>query len=458
MYRRLSAVMFPVLAIVLVGALVWGYQENQEKNSILIKAENQYQRAFHDLSYHIDLLHDELGNALAVNAASHTFHRKCLLNAWRITNEAQSEISQLPLTLMPFHETNQFLANMANFSYRTAIEDYGQKPLSREQIDTMKALYERADEIAKELRSVQAVVLGNNLRWMDVELAMASEDENLDNQIIDGFRTVDQKVTGFSEISWDPSMKAASREDQFQELSGPLATPEEVKNKAIQFFNIQNKDQIAVAENGKNTKMHTYSVTIPNETGGYLNIDYTAKGGHMIWFLNSRETGRQTINLLEAQAKAKQFAKQHDFGEFGVINHDQYGGTAAITLAEVQDDVIVFPKKITVNVALDNGEIVGLQATDFVFENKPRDISMPSISIEEAKQSLNPDFEVLSHALALIENDQQEEVVCYAFTGKINGGMYRLFINGNNGQEEKMERLNTIEVNASMNAENTNRK
>lgn len=34
MYKRLSSVMFPIFAVLLVGALVWGYQENQEKNAI----------------------------------------------------------------------------------------------------------------------------------------------------------------------------------------------------------------------------------------------------------------------------------------------------------------------------------------------------------------------------------------------------------------------------------------
>ena len=83
MYKRLSAILFPVTAVLLIGALVWGYQENQEKNSILIKAENQYQRAFHDLSYHVDKLHTELGNTLAVNSASTGAQRKGLVKIGR---------------------------------------------------------------------------------------------------------------------------------------------------------------------------------------------------------------------------------------------------------------------------------------------------------------------------------------------------------------------------------------
>ena len=88
MYRRLSAVLFPVMTLFFIGAIYWGYQEHQEKNSILIKAENQYQRAFHGLAYHVGQLHDQLGDTLAVHAASNDYHRKGLVNVWRLTSEA----------------------------------------------------------------------------------------------------------------------------------------------------------------------------------------------------------------------------------------------------------------------------------------------------------------------------------------------------------------------------------
>lgn len=108
MYKRLSAVLFPVVTLMMIGAFVWGYQQSQmrkevslQANSMSIKAENQYQRAFHDLSFHMDQLHSQLGNAVAVHNTSHAMHRKCLMNVWRIASEAQNEVNQLPLNVMP---------------------------------------------------------------------------------------------------------------------------------------------------------------------------------------------------------------------------------------------------------------------------------------------------------------------------------------------------------------------
>ncbi|WP_338130385.1 hypothetical protein [Cohnella ginsengisoli] len=108
MYKRLSAVMFPLCALLFAGAVFWGYQEHQEKNAVLIKAENQYQRAFHDLTNHMGSLQDQLGKTLAVNSASYRMQRKGLVNVWRLTSQAQNEVNQLPLTLLPFNQAENF--------------------------------------------------------------------------------------------------------------------------------------------------------------------------------------------------------------------------------------------------------------------------------------------------------------------------------------------------------------
>src|SRR5699024_12770712 len=89
-----------ILSIALAGTAFWGYQENQEKNAILIQAENSYQKSFHELTYFMDLLHDEIGTVLAMN--SHQKLSPTFVDIWRGTSEAHSNVSQLPLSLIPF--------------------------------------------------------------------------------------------------------------------------------------------------------------------------------------------------------------------------------------------------------------------------------------------------------------------------------------------------------------------
>jgi len=441
MYTRLSAVLFPIAVVLLAGTAFWGYREHQEKNSLLIKAENQYQRAFHDLNAHIDELHEQLGNTLAVNASSHDFQRKGLINIWRITSQAQSEINQLPLTLLPFNRTEEFLSRIANFSYKTAIRDLEKQPLSEQEYATLKTLYQSAETIASDLRSVQEKVLAENLRWMDVELALATEESPRDNAIIDGFKTVDGKVAQYDQIEWGRPVAAMYRKRTVDILSGKPVSPDEVRKKAADMLGLADPSAVKVTENARGTEYAVYSATADTVDGVTVQMDFTTRGGELIWFMNPREIGAgKSVGMDEAVRAAKAFLKERGYPEVREIAADPYDNAVNLTFAPVQDGAVVYPEKITVKVALDRGEVVGLQAADYIYEHRDRKLPKPAIGEAEARKRLNPEFEVERSQLAVIRNDLDEEVLCHEFFGRINGGRYKIYINAESGIEEKIER------------------
>ncbi|MEI7024576.1 germination protein YpeB [Paenibacillus sp. y28] len=442
MYRRLSMVLFPIMTIALIGTVLWGYQVNQEKNTVLLKAENQYQRAFHDLSYHVEQLNGELGKALVASPASQDFQRRSLINAWRLTSEARSEISQLPLTLLPFNKTEEFLSNLSQFTYRASVRDLSQTPLAPEEIETMNSLFERSKEIASELRGVQDKVITNNLRWMDVESAMATEKSTADNVIIDGFTTVDKKVGEYSELNWGPSMASVFQKRSLQMLSGNDVTAEEVKEKAAKFAGISDPGTIQVAENAPGTEYSSFSATVTDpSTGREKSMDFSKKGGQLLWYMAPRDVTGNTLTVDQAKDNGHQFLADRGYPEMTAISYDEYNNVANIVYATKQDDVLLMTDKITLQIALDNGEVIQVQAVDFVHEHKPRNIEKPVMSAEQAREKLNKNFQIRSQQLALIKNDLDEEVLCYQYTGSMSDGNYRVYVNANNGFEEKVERL-----------------
>ncbi|WP_028610505.1 germination protein YpeB [Paenibacillus harenae] len=441
MYQRLSSILFPIMSLLFIGAAFWGYQEHQEKNSILIKAENQYQRAFHDLTYHVEQVHQQLGNTLAVNSTSQSYHRKGLVNVWRLTSQAQNEISQLPLTLLPFNKAEDFLSHISNFAYKTAVRDLTKEPLSPDEFKTMKTLYAKSEEISKELLGMQQTVLANNLRWMDVEVALASENSNNDNAIIDGFKTVDQKVSEYPEINWGPSVASMYQKRTISMLSGNQVTPEEIRKQAAKFLNAPDAD-IRVVENGKGTEYASYSATVDRGgDDGKLQMDFTQKGGQLIWFMNSREIGDKKIDFERAKAAADSFLNEHGFEGMQAVSYDLFNNTGSFTYVGLQSGVLIYPEKLTVKVALDNGEPVGLQANDYVYEHHKRKLPSPILTKAEARKALNKDMKVQNEQLALIDNEMGGEVLCYEYTGRINGSLYRVYINSETGLEESIEEM-----------------
>ncbi|WP_199614979.1 germination protein YpeB [Paenibacillus alkalitolerans] len=441
MYQRLSAVLFPIVTLLLLGTVFWGYQEHQEKNNILVKAENQYQRAFHDLSFHMDQLHEELGNTLAVSSTSN-FHRKGLINMWRLTSQAQSEVNQLPLSLMPFHETEQLLANVASFSYRTAMRDLKKQPLSDKELKLLNALYKHSKEIKSDLRKVQETVLNKSLRWMDVETALASGDENFDNDIIDGFKLMNKRVGEYGDIEWGPTVMTMNRRFSAKSLTGPMVTAEDVKRKAAEFLNLNDTGNMKVTENGANTDFPTYSVTIAkNGNEGAVQLDYTKKGGKLVYYLGERPVQKKKLSIDQASGMAERFLNEHGYPDMRAIGYDEYENVASITFAKVRDGVTIYTEKLAVNVALDNGEVTGLSAGDMLQADGNRKIGKPAMKEGQARAMLNGSFKVTGQSLAIIRNDMDEEVLCYEYLGTINGGEYRIYLNAETGIEEKIEHL-----------------
>lgn len=444
----LRTILIAVLAVAVIGTGYWGYREHQEKNAILIHAENNYQRAFHDLAYQIDLLHDKLSATLAMN--SHASLSPALAEIWKIASEAHSDVGQLPLSLLPFNKTQEFLSQIGEFTYRTAVRDLQEEPLTKEEYKTLQGLYKSAGAIRQELRNVQHLVLENNLRWMDVELALATNDQKEDNIIIDGFKAVEKNVDTFSSSSeFGPSFIGLANEEKgFVRAKGRPVSKDEAKRIARDFLGLKGTEKIKVTESGKGADERFYSLTIHDpKTKGDIYMDITKNGGYPIWVLNSRPVGKATISLHEAANRGMAFLKRHKFTGFELYDSTQYDNVAVLTFVKSENGVRIYPEAIQMKVALDNGHVVGFTARDYLSSSIPRPLPKPAITAEEAKKKLNPHLKVMEQRQAVIMNDLQKPVLCYEFLGTLGDDTYQLFMNASTGIEEKVEKLESVEPN-----------
>jgi spore germination protein len=442
----IRGILMGVLAVAVAGTAYWGYQEHQEKNAVLLNAENNYQRAFHNLSYRMDLLNDKIGTTLAMNSR-HSLSPS-LIEVWRLTSQAHSDVGQLPLTLLPFNKTEEFLANIGNFTYRTAARDLDKEPLSDQEYETLKKLYTQSGEIQNELRKVQHLVLKNNLRWMDVELALASGKETTDNTIIDGFKTVEKTVTGYEESDQGVTFANLQKKDEnFKKIKGEKISRKEAITIAKKYIKFDGNAEIKVTESGKGSDYGFYSVSIRNkETNQEGSMDITKKGGHPIWFINNRQVSKQAMSLNDANNKALSFLKETGFKDLETFESTQYDNIGVFNFVTNVNGVRIYPEAVKVKVALDNGDIIGVSADEYLKSFQMRTIEKPTITKEEARSKVNPNLKVMEDRQAMIVNDLNEEVLCYEFLGTMGEDTYRIFINAKTGIEEELEKLKDAEA------------
>jgi len=441
MYRRLSMIMFPIMSVLFIGAMYWGYQEHQEKNTVLLKAENGYQRAFGDLTYYIHKLNDELGNTLAVNSTSKDFHRKGLVNVWRITSEAQNAISQLPLSYLPFADAENFLSRVSNFAYKTSVRDLGKQPLSKEEFKTLNSLYSSSHQISSQLSQLQHNIMNSSLRWMDVEVALAANEDQTTHPVVSSLRSLNDQSSQYSEVEWGPAVNSMYTDAKVKMLSGKHISPEEAAQIAAKFMETD-VSNIDITENGKESDFPTYSASIKDDADGDKKLSITARGGKLVNFAHYRDVADAKLSLEEAQEKANSFIKNRGYNRMVAVSYDEYYNTGTFTYVyEMEDNTLVYPDKITVKVALDDGEVVGFHATDFASHHRDRQVAKPTTTMDEAVTALNSDFAINNKRMAIIDGELGEEVLCYEFTGKINDQLYRIYINAETGLEETIEKM-----------------
>ncbi|WP_160721382.1 germination protein YpeB [Bacillus sp. USDA818B3_A] len=442
----IRGILIGILAIGVAGTAYWGYQEHQEKNAVLINAENNYQRAFHNLTYRMDLLNDKIGSTLAMNSKESL--SPSLIEVWRLTSQAHGDVGQLPLTLLPFNKTEEFLANIGDFSYRTAVRDLSKDPLTDKEYQTLKTLYKQSGDIQGELRNVQHLVLKNNLRWMDVELALATGKENTDNTIIDGFKTVEKTVTNFEESDFGSTFANLQKKDEnYNKIKGKTISRQEAIQIAKKYMKFDGNATVKVTNNGKGSDFGFYSVSIKNKkTGQESSMDITKKAGHPIWFINNRDIKKQTLSLNESTNKAAKFLKDTGFEKMEIFESAQYDNIGVFNFVTNLNGVRIYPEAVKVKVALDNGDIIGVSAEEYLKSFQTRTIEKPVLTLEQARAKVNPKLKVMENRQAVIVNDLNDEVLCYEFLGTLGDDTYRIYINAKSGIEEEVEKLKNAEA------------
>jgi len=442
-FSRITTV---VLALLLVATGIWGYREHREKQALLIKAENQYQRAFHDLSDHMNLLQDELGKSLAVN--SKLQRTSSLTEVWRLAAEARSDVGELPLTLMPFNSTMNFLNDVGNFSYRVAVrtEDKNddRKGLNDAEWKTLQALYDRSKKLENQLGSLQTAVIANNLRWMDAELALSQSDKKTDNVIVDGFRAMEKSIASQKSLNFGPTMNSMKMRSVASEdrLSGQPVNEQQAARKIQEFFGLPDTKNIIVQRNGKGTPYSSYSVTVKREKGSNIYATIAVKGGLIMSFMDNRDVASEGIDLYRGVEPARSFLAKHGIQATELVQQETYDNVGVYDFVPVQNGVRIYPQKVTVKVALDNGDVVGLNAMDHNFNHKTRTLAQPKITEEQARKFVSPKVNVQEAHQAVVLNELRQEEQVYVFTGTMDNDTYKIYISAMDGDEVGVEKLN----------------
>lgn len=152
----------------------------------------------------------------------------------------------------------------------------------------------------------------------------------------------------------------------------------------------------------------------------------------------NRDIDAEVISQDDANKIGKEFLESKGYSNMKETYFLKQDGIVTINYAYTQNDVTVYTDLIKVKVALDNGEILGMETTGYLNSHEVRQIPTPTITLEEAKSHLNKKLELTGEGLAIIPTEWKTEIFCYEFKGKVDDTDFLVYINAETGKEENI--------------------
>ncbi len=437
--RRLSdRKMYSVTLVVIAAVTGWGIYQYRQVMDLRQELENQYNRAFFDMNGYVNNIESLLMKSMLTPTSEST--GRILQEAWRQSNLAQENLGQLPVTQPALANTSKFLTQVGDFAYALNTQEMGGTALKDDQYKTLESLHGYAVTLRDSLYDLQGQITEGRLKWKELadkgtQMFDKTSKEMSDNQV----ENVDKTFKDSPKLIYDGPFSDHLVTLEPRGVAGEQLDIEAAKQKVIEFFG---KDRVKeVLENGRNDTgpINTYSFKVNfNEGKDGVNtiIDVTQKGGHPYFMLNDREVPGESLNIDQAKEAGRAFLEARGYTGMVDTYYLREDNTAVVNYAYKQDDVVVYPDLIKVKVALDNGEVVGLEANGYLYSHVEREIPEQKITEEEARRVVGDKMEVLSVGKALIPTEFKTEIFTYEFKGKFKDQDFLMYVNADTGKIE----------------------
>ena len=423
-----------VLVSIIIALGVWIYKKQVDYRQA---SENSYNMAFFELVDYVQNVETYLAKSLISSTPEHG--AETLTNVWREANLAQVYLSRLPIESRELEKTAKFLNQVSDYSYALSRKNIYNEKLTEEDLNNLKQLHDYSIELENTLNQLSADMNEGRITWGELtkkgSVAFAQEVSNISK---DSFTNLEENFHEYSGLIYDGAFSEHMTSQTKKGLTGENIDEEKAKQIATKFIGEDKVQEISLSSKSENTDMVTYdfNVKINGEKDPNLVISISEKGGHVVFMNYNRTIEAESVTQERADEIGKKFLEEHDFPNMKETYYLKQDGIVTINYAYEQEGVTVYPDLIKVKVALDNGEVMGIETTGYLNSHEKRNIEEVQITKEQAKQSLNKELEIKSENLAIIPTQWKTEVLCWEFKGKVDETDFLVYINAKTGKEE----------------------
>lgn len=430
-----------IVTIIVVFSSTFAILMTLERTDYRNYLQAQYSKNMYELMDSVQNIRVNLSKAAVVGSRE----QKIIVfdEIFRHATNANDRLHSLPLSQDTIENTSKFLSQVGDFCYTLGKTTSEGTELQDKDYKNIEGLKNRSFKLEANLNQVSDEINEGRVKWGEIRKKVGGVLARNKEDVSEKFKGIQKQVTQYPSLIYDGPfsdnvVEIEPRINKEREIS-----KEDAEKKIKTVIGEDKVTKISLINRESNTGISTYSFEVAlkgrNNKNDKIVCEVSKKGGKILYLLDNRLVDNGKIEIDTAIKKGKEFLKSIGYKEMVPTYTTNYGNVATISYVYKKDDIMVYPDQIKLKIALDDGSIVGIESEKYlVSHTEDRNIPNPKVSLEEARGKVGKRLKVKASRLAIIPTETNKEKLCYEFTGDYNGETFIVYINSDNGYEERI--------------------
>lgn len=405
-----------VLVYTIAALSIFSYGKATETKQLAHILSGQYAEKMSDASTKLEELDTAVQKTLLFNEQDGSAQARD--DIWRLSSDIKSSVGSLPLDRSFSNTWMNYLGRLGNYAKES------------ERVGDQKEYHKVMNQASKNLRNMADEWEVATAGMIDGEMSVSGWANQLESVDSDhdwaGMGDTVKKYTE-SDFPLTASESDSMKKKDLQTLVDKKITREEAIERFKTIFPEVSNGSIVVENSKPGSPYPFYHLRFAEDQSiGY--IDITEKGGHVLSFLTERPFGKSILDFDVIQEKAEEFLSNSGYGDtvFEEARENHTAWHFVYVRVEPEYNAKVFSDVIHLKVAKDTGDIVGIDAMEYIQKEKTEKQKIVKMNW---KKFFHSNVNVMEEELAYVENDRLEQRLAHYLTVTMDdGGRVETFV------------------------------
>lgn len=418
MTKKIKIIIGVIVAVSILAiaglATALGIVENNRKKT-QFKLNTVYEKSYYET---MDSMSDiELKLSKITVMSGSTLKQQLLNDVWRECDVAATNFSQLGTESEELNEVIKFINQLGDYSYFLSMK-LKKGALDSKENENLKSYYGIVKELNAELNAAQDKLISGD----KINSGILS-DRSLIGDAIKNHSSVE-----YPEMIYDGPFSDGLNDRETKFLTGKEEITSEKGMELVAQYFPDATDVEAIGEGTSSIPTFLYQFTLGRNTG---TAQITKVGGYLVMYNAYCVIDDPTLSEDECVQKADEYLARFGYENMKAVWVSNNNSTVYINYAYEQNGVIIYPDLIKVKICSQTGDLIGLEAQNFLYNHTERTITAPTQSNAKISEGLT----VESRAYCIIPTEWNTELNAEEVVATADGITFYMYFDIDSGEE-----------------------